>query len=342
SPITSSGWRTLTRTICMSTRLASPRSNNFMIGMRSPSSNTSRASAERIRPPISALWQVLANNATSLPLRKIGVVMVMSFIWPAVCQGSLVISTSPGARCSRGNAARKCLIDVAMALMWPGVPLIDCAIIRPLVSNMPQARSWLSRTMVLKAVRMSASCCSLAAARSRFQITSSVMGSIGLRATLQFHHDIQLLVDLRSGTDADDQGRLALLHDRRAGKVHSRLQRVAIIDRRFDVAAALREKGLARSLARVFRRPAVTREIQIHFRLRSARRHPPVDHFQRDIGPLATVQGCIGLFKSGANARQIGGDENAVGQLHRHFMPLADVAHIGRSGKKDFVRAQAG
>src|SRR3990172_11288791 len=43
---------------------------------------------------------------------------------------------------------------------------------------MPQARSWLSRTMVLKAVRMSASCCSLATERKRFQITSSVTGSM--------------------------------------------------------------------------------------------------------------------------------------------------------------------
>ena len=81
---------------------------------------------------------------------------------------------------SGGNAARKCFIDVAMALIWPGVPLIDCEIIRPLVSNMPQAKSWLSRTMVLKAVRISASCCSLATDRKRFQITSRVTGSMTL------------------------------------------------------------------------------------------------------------------------------------------------------------------
>jgi len=56
-----------------------------MIGMRSPSSKTSRASAERIRPPISALWQVLAKSATSPPFLKIGVVIVMSLICPAVC-----------------------------------------------------------------------------------------------------------------------------------------------------------------------------------------------------------------------------------------------------------------
>ena len=125
SPTVSSGVRTFARTSAISSRLISPRSNSFMIGMRSPSSKTSRASAERIRPPISALWQVLANNAAILPLRKIGVVIVISLICPAVCHGSLVINTSPGANLSGGNAARKCFIEVAMALIWPGVPLSD-------------------------------------------------------------------------------------------------------------------------------------------------------------------------------------------------------------------------
>ncbi len=115
---------------------------------------------------------MLANNATNLPSRKIGVVIVMSLICPAVCHGSLVISTSPGASLSGGNAARKCFIEVAMALICPGVPLSDCAIIRPLVSKSPQAKSWLSRTIVLNAVRMSVSCCSLATDMKRFQITS--------------------------------------------------------------------------------------------------------------------------------------------------------------------------
>ena len=38
----------------------------------------------------------------------------------------------------------------------------------------------ISRTMVLKAVRISASCCSLATDKKRFQITSSVTGSMTL------------------------------------------------------------------------------------------------------------------------------------------------------------------
>src|SRR5258705_13126952 len=127
--------------------------------------------------------------------------------------------------------------------MWPGVPLIDCAIIRPLVSNTPQAKSWLSRTIVLKAVRMSASCCSLATESSRFQITSSATGSIPLLAIGELHDDVQVLVHPAAPARADDQRRFALLQDRRPAEGRARRERVAVVHRRLDVAAALGEIG---------------------------------------------------------------------------------------------------
>src|SRR5688572_20651025 len=274
----------------------SPRSNNFMIGMRSPSSKTSRASAERIRPPISALWQVLANNATNFPPRKIGVVIVMSLICPAVCHGSLVMRTSPASSLSGGNAARKCFIEVAMALIWPGVPLSDCAIIRPLVSNSPQAKSWLSRTIVLNAVRISVSCCSLATDMKRFQITSRVTGSIALFSIAQLHDDIQSIIHPRMPARADDQRRFPLLDDRRPGELHPRLESVAVVDHRFHVTFALGEISEARAFARVTIH-GIARHFQIPFRPRPTRDDPPVDHFQRHVGSFAPIQGSIGLFK---------------------------------------------
>ena len=158
----------------------------------------------------------------------------MSLICPAVCHGSLVIRTSPGASLSGGNAARKCFIDVAMALICPGVPLSDCAIIRPLVSNKPQAKSWLSRTIVLKAVRMSVSCCSLATDMKRFQITSSVTGSIALFSIAQLHDNVQSIIHPRMPAPADDQRRFALLDNRRSGELHARLERIAIVDQGFN------------------------------------------------------------------------------------------------------------
>src|SRR6185312_4345928 len=109
---------------------------------------------------------------------------------------------------------------------------------------MPQARSWLSRTMVLKAVRISASCCSLATDRKRFQITSKVTGSIALFSIGQIHDNIESFIHAGAPTRADDQGGLTLLDDGRAGKLGTGIERVAIVDRGLDKAALFREIGL--------------------------------------------------------------------------------------------------
>src|SRR5713226_1592549 len=147
----------------------------------------------------------------------------MSLIWPAVIHGSLVINTSPDASFSGGKAARKCFIEVAMALICPGVPLVDWAIIRPLVSNSPQARSWLSRTMVLKAVRMSASCCSLATDINRFQITSRATESIALDSISKLHDHIKPCIDQSAPPRPHDQRRFTFLDNGWPVKFHPRL-----------------------------------------------------------------------------------------------------------------------
>ena len=68
SPITSSGIRTFARIIVSRMWLGSPASMYFMMGMASPSSYTSRASAPRGRPPKSHVWHVQAKKATGAPL----------------------------------------------------------------------------------------------------------------------------------------------------------------------------------------------------------------------------------------------------------------------------------
>src|SRR3970040_1336681 len=130
-----------------------------------------------------------------------------------------------------------------MALIWPGVPLIDWAIIRPWVSNMPQARSCLSRTIVLKAVRMSASCCSLATERKRFQITSKVTGSMASLFIGKLHDNIEPFIHVGMAPSAHDHGRLPLLDDRGAIELRARRKRVAIINRCIDIAAVFRKVG---------------------------------------------------------------------------------------------------
>src|SRR5262245_36251580 len=109
-------------------------------------------------------------------------------------------------------------MEVAIALMCPGVPVIDWAIIQPWVSNMPQARSWLSRTIMLKAVRIRVSCCSLATASSRLQSTSKVTGSITVSFIGETHDHIQSLVDPGAPSLSDNERCFTLLHDCRTGE----------------------------------------------------------------------------------------------------------------------------
>ena len=53
--------------------------------------NTSVASGPKPMPPMSMRWLVQENSATSLPLRKQGVVMTKSLRWPVPIHGSLVM-----------------------------------------------------------------------------------------------------------------------------------------------------------------------------------------------------------------------------------------------------------
>src|SRR3972149_8902746 len=99
---------------------------------------------------------------------------------------------------------------------------------------MPQARSWLSRTMVLKAVRISASCCSLATERKRFQITSKVTGSITSLFIDKLHDNIESFINAGMATSAYNQGRLALLDDRGAFEPYARRKRITVIHGRID------------------------------------------------------------------------------------------------------------
>src|SRR5258707_3567204 len=107
-------------------------------------------------------------------------------------------------------------MQVAIELIWPGVPVTACAIMLPRGSKTPAERSPDSRTTVVKDVRISAVACSLTTAISRFQSTSSVIGSmprrvsITLRFSLQYDDQIAIAID-RDLPAADDRGRFSLL-----------------------------------------------------------------------------------------------------------------------------------
>src|SRR3954468_13047391 len=73
-------------------------------------------------------------------------------------------------------------MQVAIELMWPGVPVTAWAIMLPRRSKTPAERSPDSRTTVVNEVRIRAAACSLPTAVSRFQRTSRVIGSMVVRA----------------------------------------------------------------------------------------------------------------------------------------------------------------
>src|SRR5262245_24646278 len=205
--------------------------------------------------------------------------------------------TSPGASLSGGKAAKKCFIEVAIAFMCPGVPLMDCAIIRPRVSKMPQARSWLSRTIVLNAVRISASCCSLATDRRRFQTTSSVTGSIGLPSIAKLHYNIKIFIYSSATVRTYDQGRLAFLDNCRPSKLHPRFENVSIVHGSLDESARLGKISAARSFSSILLVGSILGKLQIHFGSRSASHHAPVDDLQCHIGSLPSVEASISFFE---------------------------------------------
>src|SRR3954468_6601935 len=72
-------------------------------------------------------------------------------------------------------------MQVAIELMWPGVPVTAWAIMLPRRAKTPAERSPDSRTTVVNEVRIRAAACSLTTAISLFQRTSRVIESIGVR-----------------------------------------------------------------------------------------------------------------------------------------------------------------
>src|SRR5579871_5284669 len=136
-------------------------------------------------------------------------------------------------------------MPVAMELMCPGVPVTDCAIMRPPRSNTAAERSSASRTMGVNAVRISAAACSLVTEMSRCQRTCTTTGSrrsaIVLpsrgrlrQARRQVDDHVERLVDPRpSARSYDDRG-FPLLDDRRALHRRARGQLISVEYRGVD------------------------------------------------------------------------------------------------------------
>src|SRR5712691_1134150 len=119
----------------------------------------SRASGERILPPMSGTCATLAAQATSFarpePVegwRKIGWAKETSGRWPVASQGLLVMKTSPGRSVSAGNSLKKCFTVRGRQPIKDGMLTCDWVSELPSASVRTQEKSKDSRTTVEKEV----------------------------------------------------------------------------------------------------------------------------------------------------------------------------------------------
>src|SRR4029077_21181297 len=151
--------------------------------------------------------------------------------------------------------------------------------------------------MVLKAVRISASCCSLATDRNRFQMTSKVTASIALVSIDKLHHYIEPFIDAGASPGTDNQRRFAFFDNRRSGELLARLQSGAIIHGSIYIAAVLGKVRAPGPLARARLERFFARKFQIHSWSRTARHYAPVNNLQRHVRPFSSVKTLISFFK---------------------------------------------
>src|SRR5580700_36804 len=176
----------------------------------------------------------------------------MSKKWPADIQGSLVITMSPGARRLWNSAASVCPA-AASELMWPGVPVLAWATIRPRASKRPLARSPASRTIGLNAMRCRALACSLTIPiRLDQRISSSIPSTSGPPP----RDDAARVVDQGVPTSRQDDRRLTFFDQRRAAQGLSAAEAGACVDLRRAGVGPERDDDLAqRRRVRLGRRP---------------------------------------------------------------------------------------
>jgi hypothetical protein len=117
----------LARIISIKVSSVRPSRMSFISGMWMPSSNTSRASMARSRPPISGMCEVVAENATRRPARKIGLSTHTSLMCPVPIHASLVMSTSPGRIAAAPIARRKWRTVAGKVPMKEGMLPLFCA-----------------------------------------------------------------------------------------------------------------------------------------------------------------------------------------------------------------------
>src|SRR5579872_4250605 len=267
----------------------------------------------------------------------------MSKKCPADIHGSLVMMMSPGTSWLWNRLARV-WPAAASELMWPGVPVLAWATIRPRASNRPLARSPASRTIGEKAIRCSALACSLTIPIRFDQRISSSIPSISIAPiSVAFGlvrpggGDAADIVHHRAPTWRQDDSGLALLDHRRAVQALAAGQAGAVVDRR---RAGL---GPERRLERPLRDAGRPRR---HQGLLAAILGPlggktPAHHLDRHVRGIDAVLGEVGVLERAAHRLGVAAERGVIVEGDRDLVLLAEITQVGPDAEAHLVRRRA-
>src|SRR5215468_6601059 len=325
-------------------------------GMWMPSSKSSRASMARTRPPMSGMCDVVAEKATKRPSWKIGFARHTSLMCPVPCQGSLVMSTSPGCRLP-ANSRRKCRTVAGRVPMKEGMLSEFWASANPRASVRTHAKSLASFESVEKEVRTMALAASSTTEMMRVHSTSSVMGSkVALTAAAspawwaasrraQRQHEVTAGGDAGAAAGTDDQRGAFFLHDRGAVELVAHAQPLAIVDRGGNEAARLREVRGPRAL-QCARRSRAAPSLQDHVAARHGRahRHANVQELHRHTGRGEGELVAIGRLEGRREppAARLALVVGSVGKRDHQIEALSQEAPIGEPPNAGVLELEAG
>src|SRR5262245_11171179 len=265
---------------------------------------------------------------------KIGVSTVMSKKCPADSHGSLVATTSPGLRLLAKMRTRWAPA-IASELIWPGVPVLACATMRPRRSNNAHAKWPASRTTGLKAMRCSALARSVTMPMRLDHRISSSTPSIALSLPSK---DTADLIDHRRPAWWNHRGSLALLDDRRSLDALACGQRVSIVNGHAKPVAP----GMY--LPRDLRRPGCCRQVH-RPAIRddgAARSHTPRDEFDGDMGRIDAVELPVGRHEHIHDAACIMMGPRICFERHGQFALLAQIPQVSGKDPSHSFRGAAG
>src|SRR2546427_3555993 len=326
-----------------------------MRGMCNPSSNTSRASMARRRPPMSGMCDVVAEKATRRPARKSGLSTLTSLMCLVPIQASLVMRTSPGRIAAAPIARRKWRTVAGRVPMNEGMLPVFCASEQPRASVSMQAKSFASFESVENDVRTIALAASSTTEMSRVQSPSSVIAS-NPRLTVspspaasssERHDDVPGRRDREARTWIDDQRRALFLDHRRPREAVADREASAVVHGRLDEPAGLREPDGPSPLDGLLGSTAGA-ALEYDFTTRDGSAHGDTDvdeldrHVWRCERELLAIRRLEGRRERSSRGVRVASVVGTVGQRDHQVEPLPQKAPVGEALEARGLELEAG